>query len=140
MAIGPQVISIYNHLFDKIDSKKIKNVCEIGRQNLSFNSIVDDKMKSLFKKFNTFYLWEKDNFWYDELIQEYDKRSLLKLFFPKKNHLNKFRITPSNLVNENSLKIQEFLDFHKKKKAIILFLEEDFDTMENKFRSKTVNR
>lgn len=52
MAIGPQVISIYNHLFDKIDSKKIKNVCEIGRQNLSFNSIVDDKMKALFKKFN----------------------------------------------------------------------------------------
>ena len=84
-------------------------------------------------------MWEKDNFWYDELIQEYDKRSLLKLFFPKKNHLNKFRITPSNLVNENSLKIQKFLDFQKKK-SNNSFLEEDFDTMENKFRSKLLTK
>ena len=31
------------------------------------------------KKFNTLYLWEKDNYWYDNLIQEYDQQSLLKL-------------------------------------------------------------
>ena len=73
-------------------------------------------MRTLFKKFNTLYLWEKDNLWYDNLIQEYDDQSLLKLFFPEKSHLNKFRITPTDLISENNSKIQQFLDYYKKKK------------------------
>ena len=49
-------------------------------------------------------------------LQEYDQQSLLKLFFPEKSHLNKFRITPIDLINENYLKVEKFLDFYKKKK------------------------
>ena len=33
-------------------------------------------------------------------------------------------------------KINEFLDFYKKKKAIIIFLEEKFEMNENKFKTK----
>ena len=34
--------------------------------------------------------------------------------------------------------MQQFLDFYKKKKALILFLEEDFDSKKNKFKSNFV--
>ena len=40
----------------------------------------------LFKRFNTFYLWENDNYWYDFLVDEYDELGLLKLFFLKKSY------------------------------------------------------
>ena len=43
----------------------------------------------VFKKFNTLYLWDKENFWYDFLLEEYDQQSLLKLYFPKKSNINR---------------------------------------------------
>ena len=107
--------------------------------NIIINVLISEEylVFPLFKKFNTLYLWEKDNLWYDNLIQEYDNQSLLKLFFPEKSHFNKFRITPIDLIDENNLKIQQFLDFIKKK-GLILFLEEDFDSKKNKFKSNFV--
>ena len=98
-----QDIEISNLIKDyKFQSEKIKDTNYFANISINFSKekvkkfFINNKIKinviiseeylviPLFKKFNTFYLWEKDNFWYDELIQEYDKRSLLKLFFPKK--------------------------------------------------------
>ena len=131
-------INYYTNISINFSKEKIKNF--FRKNNITINALVSEEylVFPVFKKFNTLYLWEKDNYWYDNLIQEYDQQSLLKLFFPEKNHLNKFRISPIDLIDENSLKVQKFLDFYKKKKAIILFLEEDFETNQNKFKSNFV--
>ena len=131
-------INYYTNISINFSKEKIKNF--FRKNNITINALVSEEylVFPVFKKFNTLYLWEKDNYWYDNLIQEYDQQSLLKLFFPEKNHLNKFRISPIDLIDENSLKVQKFLDFYKKKKAIILFLEEDFESNENKFKSNFV--
>ena len=131
-------INYYTNISINFSKEKIKNF--FRKNNITINALVSEEylVFPVFKKFNTLYLWEKDNYWYDNLIQEYDQQSLLKLFFPEKNHLNKFRISPTDLIDENSLKVQKFLDFYNKKKAIILFLEEDFESNENKFKSNFV--
>ena len=131
-------INYYTNISINFSKEKIKNF--FRKNNITINALVSEEylVFPVFKKFNTLYLWEKDNYWYDNLIQEYDQQSLLKLFFPEKNHLNKFRISPIDLIDENSLKVQKFLDFYNKKKAIILFLEEDFESNENKFKSNFV--
>ena len=131
-------INYYTNISINFSKEKIKNF--FRKNNITINALVSEEylVFPVFKKFNTLYLWEKDNYWYDNLIQEYDQQSLLKLFFPEKNHLNKFRISPTDLIDENSLKVQKFLDFYKKNKAIILFLEEDFETNQNKFKSNFV--
>ncbi len=131
-------IKYYTNISINFSKEKVKNF--FLKNNITINTLISEEylVFPIFKKFNTIYLWEKDNFWYDNLIQEYDKQSLLKLYFPEKNHLNKFRISAQDLIDENYLKIQEFTDFYKKKKALILFLEEDFDSVENKFKSNFV--
>ena len=131
-------INYYTNISINFSKEKIKNF--FRKNNITINALVSEEylVFPVFKKFNTLYLWEKDNYWYDNLIQEYDQQSLLKLFFPEKNHLNKFRISPIDLIDENSLKVQKFLDFYKKKKEIIFFFEEDFETNQNKFKSNFV--
>ena len=131
-------IKYYTNISINFSKEKVKNF--FLKNNITINTLISEEylVFPIFKKFNTIYLWEKDNFWYDNLIQEYDNQSLLKLYFPEKNHLNKFRISAQDLIDENYLKIQEFTDFYKKKKALILFLEEDFDSVENKFKSNFV--
>ena len=131
-------IKYYANISVNFSKEKVKSF--FSKNNIIINTLVSEEylIFPLFNKFNTFYLWEKDNYWYDNLIQEYDKQSLLKLFFPEKSHLNKFRISPVDLIDENNLKIQQFLDYYKKKKALILFLEEDFDGVEKKFKSNFV--
>tara|TARA_B100000963_G_scaffold352536_1_gene365854 strand:+ start:506 stop:1606 length:1101 start_codon:yes stop_codon:yes gene_type:complete len=89
----------------------------------------------VFKKFNTLYLWENDNYWYDFLFDEYDELGLLKLFFPKKNHINKLRISGDKVLSEDIESIQNFLNTYEKKKAIIIFLEENFSLNLNKLES-----
>ena len=74
--------------------------------------------------------------WYDYLLQEYDNQGLLKLFFPKKNHLNKLRISADQIINEDIDSVRKFLDLFKSKKAIIIFLEEYFDYSRNVFSVK----
>ncbi len=88
----------------------------------------------IYKKSNTLYLWDKDNFWYDSLLAEYDQQSLLKLFFPKKNHINRLKISAEQIISRDMDKINEFLAFYNKKKAIIIFLEENFEMKENAFK------
>ena len=89
----------------------------------------------VFKKFNTIYLWENDNYWYDFLLREYDELGLLKLFFPKKNHINKLKISGAEVLDENIESIKKFLINYEKKKAIILILEENYNLSLNKLES-----
>ena len=89
----------------------------------------------LFKKFNTFYLWENDNDWYDFLVNEYDELGLLKLYFPEKNHINKLKISAEQILDEEVGNVQKFLNFYNKKKAIIVFLKEDYNLDLNKLNS-----
>ena len=90
----------------------------------------------VFKKFNTLYLWDKENFWYDFLLEEYDQQSLLKLYFPKKSNINRLKISAEQIINMNTDKIVDFLNLYNKKKAIIIFLDQKFDINENKFDIK----
>ena len=108
------------------------------RNKIKVNVLISEEyiIFPILKKFNTFYLWEKDNYWYDYLLQEYDKQSLLRLYFPEKSHLSKFRISSLDLIEEDVKKIDNFLNFYKKKKAIVLYLEENFNKNKNKFQLK----
>ncbi len=90
----------------------------------------------VFKKFNTLYLWDKENLWYDYLLEEYDQQSLLKLYFPKKSNINRLKISAEQIINMNTSKIKNFLDLYNKKKAIIIFLEKKFDIDNNNFDIK----
>lgn len=90
----------------------------------------------VFKKFNTFYLWDKENLWYDFLLEEYDQQSLLKLYFPKKSNINRLKISAEQIINMKVGKIDNFLEFYNKKKAIIIFLEQKFDINKNNFDIK----
>ena len=131
-------IKYYANISVNFNKNKVKNF--FSKNNILINVLISEEylVFPLFKKFNTVYLWEKDNLWYDNLVQEYDKQSLLKLFFPEKSHFNKFRITPIDLLDENNLKVKQFLDYYKKKKGLILFLEDKFDSNANKFNSNFV--
>ena len=108
-------IKYYANISVNFNKNKVKNF--FSKNNILINVLISEEylVFPLFKKFNTVYLWEKDNLWYDNLVQEYDKQSLLKLFFPEKSHFNKFRITPIDLLDENNLKVKQFLDYYKKK-------------------------
>ncbi len=70
----------------------------------------------IMKRFNTLYLWESENYWYDFLLEEYDEMGLLKLFFPDKNHKNKLMISPKKILDNDFLSLKKFLDFNKKKR------------------------
>ena len=90
----------------------------------------------VFKKFNTLYLWDKENLWYDLLLEEYDQQSLLKLYFPKKSNINRLKISAEQIIKMNLEKIGNFLDLYNKKKAIIVFLEQKFDINKNNYDIK----
>ncbi|MFL2679341.1 MAG: hypothetical protein ACJ0GH_03065 [Alphaproteobacteria bacterium] len=138
----------------KIDSEKITNVGYLASISVNFNKKAVKRFFEenginlnifisesylifpIFKKFNTFYLWDKDNSWYDYLVEEYDQQSLLKLYFPKKNHRNRLKISSKQVIDEDSKKIEEFLELYQKKKAIIVILEENFNLEKNIFQIK----
>ncbi len=140
----------------KIVEEKITDINYSANFSVNFNSVAileffeELKIQSkvivseeylvfpLFKRFNTFYLWENDNYWYDFLVDEYDEFGLLKLYFPEKNHINKIKISAKNLVDEDINSIEKFLSFYNKKKAIIIFLKEDFDLNSNELRSSVI--
>ena len=107
-------INFLQNLINKtlLSSQKYKLYDILGPNevNITINTLISEEylVFPIFKKFNTIYLWEKDNFWYDNLIQEYDNQSLLKLYFPEKNHLNKFRILlikPFLMARNNEIKL-----------------------------------
>ena len=109
--------------------------CGLGLNNINLNIFVSESylIFPVFKKFNTLYLWDKENFWYDFLLEENDQQSLLKIYFPKKSNINRLKISAEQIINMNVDKIVNFLDLYNKKKAIIIFLEQKFDINENKF-------
>ena len=106
--------------------------------NINLNIFVSESylIFPVFKKFNTLYLWDKENFWYDYLLEEYDQQSLLKLYFPKKSNINRLKISADQIINMNQDKIGSFLELYNKKKAIIIFLEQKFDINKNNFNIK----
>ena len=108
------------------DSSKIKSKVLVSEEYL---------VLPVFKKFNTFYLWENDNIWYEFLLNEYDELGLLKLYFPKKNHINKIQISPMQILKQDDESIKNFLFKNKKKKALIIYLEEKYDLKLNKINS-----
>ncbi|MAI28968.1 MAG: hypothetical protein CMP38_02040 [Rickettsiales bacterium] len=103
--------------------------------NIDLNIFVSESylIFPVFKKFNTLYLWDKENLWYDFLLEEYDQQSLLKLYFPKKSNINRLKISAEQIINMNLTKITNFLDLYNKKKAIIVFFEQKFDINKNNF-------
>lgn len=115
-----------NIILDFFKKNKIKSNVLVSEEYLVF---------PIFKKFNTLYLWENDNYWYDFLTNEYDELGLLKLFFPKKNHINKLKISAEQVLQEDIEPIKNFLKIYKKKKAIIVYLSENYDLNSNKLKS-----
>ncbi len=113
-------------ILDLFDNHNIESKVLVSEEYLVF---------PVLKKFNTLYLWENDNYWYDFLQNEYDELGLLKLFFPKKNHINKLKISPNQIIQGEIEFVNSFLELYKKKKAIIIFLEENFDLSSNKIKS-----
>ncbi len=109
-----------------------------SNNNIRVQTLVSDQYLVLpvMKKFNTLYLWEANNLWYENLRIEYDDVSLLKLYFPEKNHLNKLRISANKIINKDIESLKKFLKFHSKKNAIIVILEENFDNKIKKFKSR----
>ena len=71
----------------------------------------------LYKKFNTLFLWDKDNFWYDSLLSEYDQQSLFKNYTFQKIILINLEFRYNNLIEKNSKKISDFLKIYKKEKS-----------------------
>ncbi len=108
------------------------------KNNIRVQTLVSDiyLIFPILKKFNTFYLWEKNNNWYNSLKSEYDNDGLLKLYFPEQNHLNKLRISSDHILNNDFETIKNFLKIHKKNKAIIIVLEETFDNDLKKFKTQ----
>ena len=95
-------------LLNFLEQNQIKSKVMVSEEYLLF---------PIYNKFNTFYLWEKDNDWYNLLQSEYDELGLLKLYFPKRNHINKLRISAKRLLAEDVNSISNFLDQNQKKKA-----------------------
>ena len=73
----------YFSIFDvNFNPDRINNF--FSQLNIQTNTFVSESyvLIPIMKKFNTLYLWEEDNYWYDFLKQEYDDRGLIKIFFP----------------------------------------------------------
>ena len=109
------------------DSKKVKSL--LSNINLQANIFISETFLviPIMKKFKTLYLWEKDNRWYDFLKNEYEEQALLKLYFPAKNHKNKLLISANKLLVNNFEEIDRFLKEHKKRKALIAFVDESYN-------------
>ena len=147
-------INISNLVKDfKIIEEKITDINYSSNISVNFNSeslltfLEQNQIKSkvmvsedyllfpIYDKFNTLYLWEKDNDWYESLLNEYDELGLLKLYFPKRNHINKLRITAKRLLEEDVVATSKFLNLYQKKKALIILLSENYDLDSNRIRS-----
>ena len=120
-------INYFTEISVNFNPEKVKKF--FLKNNIKINIFISENyvIFPIFKKFKTLYLFEDENYWYDFLLQEYNQQSLLKLSFPDKNHLNKLKIDAEEIINKNSQSMIKFLEFYKKKKAIIIFLEENFD-------------
>ena len=113
-------------LLNFLEQNQIKSKVMVSEEYLLF---------PIYDKFNTFYLWEKDNEWYNSLQSEYDELGLLKLYFPKRNHVNKLRMPAKRLLDKDIELISDFLDLNNKKKAIIIMLAENYDLNSKSIKS-----
>ena len=118
------------------NSSKVNSFFE--KMNIKISTFISEDylIIPIMKRFNTLYLWESENYWYDFLLEEYDDMGLLKLFFPEKNHKNKLMVSPNKILENDFQSLKKFLEFNNKKKAIIIFVEEKFDINKNKFEIK----
>ena len=118
----------YFSIFDvNFNPEKINSF--FSKLNIRTNTFISESyvLIPIMKKFNTFYLWEEDNYWYDYLKEEYDDRGLVKIFFPEKSHKNKLKISAKQIIDDDTISLSKFLEFYKKKKALIIYVEENYN-------------
>ena len=118
----------YLSIFDvNFNPEKINSF--FSKLNIRTNTFISESyvLIPIMKKFNTFYLWEEDNYWYDYLREEYDDRGLVKIFFPEKSHKNKLKISAKQIIDDDTISLSKFLEFYKKKKALIIYVEENYN-------------
>ena len=77
-------INYFAEISVNFNQKKVRGFFD--KNNIKLNIFVSENylIFPVYKKSKTIYLWDKDNLFYDNLINEYDQQSLLKLYFPKK--------------------------------------------------------
>ena len=128
-------INYFSDMSVNFNSEKIRDL--FSKNDIKINFFISESylVFPIFKKFNTFYLWEDDNYWYDHLKNEYDNVGLLKLFFPEKNHINKLKISANQIIDEDIEAIKKFLDDYGKKKAIVIYFEESYNYNLNEFET-----
>ena len=109
------------------NSSKVNSFFE--QMNIKISTFISEDylIIPIMKRFNTLYLWESENYWYDFLLEEYDDMGLLKLFFPEKNHKNKLMVSPNKILENDFQSLKKFLEFNNKKKAIIIFVNENYN-------------
>ena len=115
-----------------------KSILEFFRNNkIRIQTLVSEEylVFPILDKFNTLYLWEINNTWYDNLKSDYDELGLLKLYFPERNHLNKLKISARQIIKRDVQAIKSFLNVHEKKEGYYYFLKEDFDKKALGFKS-----
>ena len=118
----------YFSIFDvNFNPEKINSF--FSKLNIRTNTFISESyvLIPIMKKFKTFYLWEEDNYWYDYLKEEYDERGLIKIFFPEKSHKNKLKISAKQIIDDDTNSLSNFLEFYKKKKALIIYVEENYN-------------
>ncbi len=82
---------------------------------------------------NTFYMWEKNNRWYDALKKNYNKKNFLKLSFPKLNILNKFKISVKEALDGDINSLNNILQEYDKKSLLIIYFKEKYDLQKESF-------
>ena len=89
----------------------------------------------VYSELKNFYLWEKKNKWYSDLLNEYDNQSLLNLYFPEQNFVYNFIASPQDIIKKKSDKLSKILSKFQKNSGIIIFLEEEYDPYLESFKS-----
>ena len=129
--------SLYKALVD-VHFEKEKIDKYLKEFNLEISSTISDSflILALHKKLNNTYLWEKNNKWYEILKDEYQEDNLLNLFFPNQNYLNKFQISPEDIMSENQERLSNILNTFEKRSGLIIYLDESFDTKSESISSR----
>ncbi len=107
----------------------------LGKYGIKLSNTVSEEFLILPVHYylNTFFLWEKNNKWYDALQNNYNEKSFLKLFFPKLNILNKFKISVKEALNGDTDSLNNILENYDKKSALIIYFKEKYDIKKESF-------
>jgi len=115
---------------------KINNL--LKEFDISLSNVISEEFLILpvYFNHNTYFLWEKNNKWYQSLKDNYEENSLLKLFFPDLNIINKFNISASEAISLDLDSYEKILKVYNKKSIILIYLQENYDYKIENFISK----